>query len=215
MVASNFSWSYEQQLQDGTAVETNHRLLSHVWLHGIRNSDDLMELLDVKLPRLLQQNPTISLVAMDSIASLFRVNEDNNNIPMMKHDPKTDSQWKDRSVALFRISTRCKYLSTAYDVPFVIVNDVTTKTVPNHSSMISKVEPALGLSWSQCVNTSYFATRLKGNPIQSTRSEKQNDDSTGQAHPIKRVLRCLHSPTVQSGTTVEFQIDDRGAIPTS
>ena len=219
MVSSNFSCTREQAQNDSHAAQTTHRLLSHVWLHGVRNTDDMTELLEEKLPRLLQQDPEISVVVMDSIANLFRISEDSSSVPIRKQDPQTSRQWKDRSSAFFKIATQCKCLSTVYHVPFIFVNDVTTKNVPNQSSFgspaISKVEPALGLSWSQCVNTSYFATRMKVDRISSTTQTEtcKDDDSARQAHRIGRVLLCHHSPTIPSGTAVEFQIKDRGAIP--
>ena len=216
MVTANLICIEKQQPFVGSADENTHKLLSHIWLHGIRNTDDLMELFEEKLPKLLQQDSKISVVVLDSIASLFRLSEDSNDNHVKKIRSQTGSHWKNRSSTFFKIATHCKYLSTTHHVPFVVVNDVTTKMIPTQSSVTANVEPALGLSWSQCVNTSYFVTRLKNFEKRNTRPGSRNcDHSTRSEQPISRIIRCLHSPSIQSGVTVEFRIEDRGAIPAS
>ena len=216
MVAVNLTCIDKQQPFVGTADENTHRLLSNVWLHGIRNTDDLMELFEEKLPKLLQQDPKISVVVLDSIASLFRASEDTNGIQVNKKRSQPGGHWKSRSSTFFKIATHCKYLSTIHHVPIIFVNDVTTKIIPTQSYVKANAEPALGLSWSQCVNTTYFVTRLKNIEKRSTRHGSRNcDHSTRSEQPISRIIRCLHSPSIQSGVTVEFRIDDRGAIHAS
>lgn len=220
---------YLSSPQDHPTDDTMHQLLSHVWLHGIRNSDDLMELLEDKLPRLLRQDPNISLVVLDSLASLFRVNEElgNNNYNGHEnlksfgnhHNGKNNSPWKNRATSFFKIATHCKRISDEYQLPFVIVNDATTKIEPspwNYRVVSSSQEPALGLSWSQCVNASYFVTRSGAAPtsFQPQSPIQQTDAQQQQARTvIRRALRCLRSPKLASDTTILFQIDDRGAVP--
>jgi Rad51 len=240
MFAANASYKYSpisphDQKTDDMMM---YQLLSHVWLHGIRNSDDLMELLEDKLPRLLRLDPNISLVVLDSLASLFRVNEEIGNNNYNGHENlksfgnhhhyhndknRNDTPWKNRATAFFKIATHCKSISDKYQLPFVIVNDATTKIEPsspwNYRVVSSSQEPALGLSWSQCVNASYFVARLTERGATPATFQTQSPMSQTDAQPqqartiIRRALRCLRSPKLASDTTILFQIDDRGAVP--
>jgi hypothetical protein len=231
MFAAN-AYKYSSSPQDQPTDDMMQQLLSHVWLHGIRNSDDLMELLEDKLPRLLRLDPNISLVVLDSLASLFRVNEEIGNYNYNGHEnlksfgnhhnDKNNTPWKNRATAFFKIATHCKSISDKYQLPFVIVNDATTKIEPspwNYRAVSSSQEPALGLSWSQCVNASYFVTRLTesgATPATFTAQSPMSQTDTQQQQArtiIRRALRCLRSPKLASDTTILFRIDDRGAVP--
>jgi RecA/RadA recombinase len=167
------------------AATTIQDLLSNIWLHSVRNPDDLVECLSKKLPFLLTQHPGISVVILDNIATLFRYQD----------DPGLANPWHTRSATLFQCSAICKQLSTHYQVPFLIINQVTTKLLSNSnhtlSSQHSSLEPALGLSWSQCCNATWFLTR---------RSESSSC----------RILSCRRSPTTANDISVEFTIETEG-----
>jgi hypothetical protein len=169
-----------------TNTSTIQDLLSQIWLHSVRNPDDLMECLSKKLPSLLTQHPEISVIILDNIATLFRYQD----------DPGLANPWHTRSANLFQCSAICKQLSTRYQVPFLIINQVTTilsnsNQQPLSSQHSSLLEPALGLSWSQCCNATWFLTRC-------------SESST------RRVLSCRRSPTTGNDTSVEFTIEKEG-----
>lgn len=171
--------------------------LSLVFLNWIRNQEDLLDLLIHNLPRLLKHNPTISVVILDGIATLFRgYKYENENLA---------NPWLDRSSKFFQISSKCKELSFHYQVPFLVTNEATNRISPttttsghNNDSMKSNLEPALGLSWSQSINASFFVTR------KSSLTESENSNK-------RRILRCIKSPHVPSNTIEEFTIEPRGA----
>jgi hypothetical protein len=160
------------------------------------------------LPRLLKLNPTISIVVLDSIASLFRIQDE--NIP---------NPWQHRSTMFFQISSLCKSLSSVYQIPFLVINEATTKIANTDNAFVSssnqRLQPALGLSWSQCVNSTFFVTRGATTTIQS-QSQSQpevNQPTTRSTVPVvRRLLRCIKSPRAPANATVEFYIDYRGAV---
>ena len=179
-----------------TSTSTIQDLLSQIWLHSVRNPDDLVECLSKKLPTLLTQHPGISVVILDNIATLFRYQD----------DPGLANPWHTRSATLFQCSAICKQLSTHHQIPFLIINQVTTKmsnsnsnSTSNHPPLSSRqqqqmsLEPALGLSWSQCCNATWFLSR-------------RSESSTG------RVLSCRRSPTTATDTSVEFTIEKEGTL---
>ena len=170
--------------------------LSLVFLNFIRNQEDLLDLLVHNLPRLLKYHPTISVVILDGIATLFRgYKYENENLA---------NPWHDRSSKFFQISSKCKELSFHYQVPFLVTNEATSRiastTTSGHNidSMKSNLEPALGLSWSQSINASFFVTR------KSSLTESENSNK-------RRIIRCNKSPHVPSNTVEEFVIEPRGA----
>lgn len=137
-----------QLLQYRTGQTNQETLLRNVFVNWVRNQEDLLELLERKLPNLLTNHPTISVVVLDGMAALFR-----------GHAPeRVKSQWLDRSVKFFQIASICKKLSFAHQVPFLVTNEATTK-IYSTSIIESTLEPALGLSWAQSVNASLFVHR--------------------------------------------------------
>jgi hypothetical protein len=114
--------------------------LQHILTRIVHNQDDLLELLTGDLPTMLQQC-NFRIVVLDSIAGMFRV-------------PETSIA--QRSETLFRVASILKKLSAQYNVPVVVVNQVTASF-----SAKNAVLPALGLSWQNCVNTSHILARTE------------------------------------------------------
>jgi len=115
--------------------------LQHILTRIVHNQDDLLELLMGDLPTMLQQY-NFRIVVLDSIAGMFRV-------------PETSIA--QRSETLFRVASILKKLSAQYNVPVVVVNQVTA----SFSAKNDAVLPALGLSWENCVNTSHLLARTE------------------------------------------------------
>lgn len=161
--------------------------LSQIWLHWVPNPDRVTELLYEKLPRLLQRETDIQVVVMDSIASLFRFQEEQ-QIPYGIQQ-NNSNWWLERASIFFDVSIRCRYLSDVHKTPFLILNEVTTK-ISALGGSFSKLEPALGLSWSQCCNASYMILH-------------RSDGC--------RQLVCQRSPD-HPYQTIDFKITQSGAI---
>ena len=200
---NNYNHQHQQQ-QDDDNDGIVHDCLTRVLVRWICNSDELMDLLTTNLDRLLHQNPTISLVILDGIANLFRF--------LPEYEPQSSSQqqqssqhynnnnpWHHRAITFFQISNLCKELSTKYEVPFVIINECTTK-IPNDTITTSTdtggttfhrnyqqkqlpvLEPALGLAWSQCVNCRFFVRRLG---VMTTTYNNSNNSSDHQQQQLQ------------------------------
>jgi hypothetical protein len=124
----------------GTAIQA---LLSRIYLHWIRNSEDLMDLLEHRLYELLKRHPTISVVILDGMSNLFRIPEEHT----AQNDPNLNP-WQQRATTFFQLSSRCKILSSTCQVPFLILNGVTTRIRDgNHTDQQSNnLVPALGLA---------------------------------------------------------------------
>ncbi|KAL3942382.1 MAG: hypothetical protein SGBAC_003414 [Bacillariaceae sp.] len=158
--------------------------LSKIFVNWVRNQDDLLHMLRYGLPKLLKEHPSISLVVLDGIATLFRGKDDN-----------CTSYWVDRSAKFFQIASQSQKLSFGHQVPFLFTNEATSKLLTNNSGLLastSRLEPALGLSWAQCINSSFFVQR-------------RYQSST-------RVLKCIKSPHMASNRSAEFAIESRGIV---
>ena len=118
----------------------------------------------------------------------------------------SSSMWhQQRAITFFQISNLCKLLSTQFQIPFVIINQATTRIIVDDEESdaattlnTTKLEPALGLAWSQCVNSTFFVTK-KGEETLSTMSRR------------RRLVQCLKAPHISSDDSFwEFTIDQGG-----
>jgi hypothetical protein len=168
--------------------------LGNIFFHWVRNTEEFMDLLQYGLPKLLESHRDTRVVVLDDIASLFRQAE---------HEGVLDRRyWQERSSTFFQLSTVCKKLSEQYEIPFVILNQATTRIQDDiGTSSSSRLEPALGLSWRQCVNASFFVD----NTSTLVRSKSN-------APARKRRMVCLKSPRIPSQAVIEFYIDERGTV---
>lgn len=157
------------------STSSNHirEVLKRIHTKHVHNEEDLMELIQNVLPRIFQkqnhQQQPIGVLVLDSIAGIFRTNEENNGNML----PNTKSQsssyyYAKRSEKLFTISSQLKSLSDIYNVHILIVNQVTASieqqyipTSSHNRTMVEKgsTKPSLGLSWSYCVNDRYIISK--------------------------------------------------------
>lgn len=213
--------------------EIIHECLTRILVNWVCNSEELMELLRKSLPRLLRMHPDISIVVLDGIANLFRILPSQQQYQKIfkgdENDDRTSSKspLHDRAVKFFQISNLCKELSSRFEVPFVVLNECTSR-IPNaveHRKAV--LEPALGLAWSQCVNCRFFVRRGSQRSSNTTRVPWQHDKSRDhdsrennsyiskrQQDCSHRVLKCLKAPHVSSDNSIsKFLIDRSGVIP--
>ncbi|KAG7368892.1 rad51 DNA repair protein [Nitzschia inconspicua] len=215
--------------------------LSRILIRWICNSDELFDMLHTSLPKLLElhnlnhteiqqddannnsSSSNISVVILDGIADLFRIRDD-------AYPDKDTSKWhQHRAVALFQISNLCKELSVLFQVPFLIINGATSRLDLASGKM--SLEPALGLAWSQCVNSSFFVDRLpesytstqpaiideyRRDSLLHQHSEGSNTirpgTNNGSVKGCYRRFRCLKAPNIASVHHQDFYIDQRGII---
>jgi len=152
---------------------------------------DFNWVLSKEIPVLLESH-NVRLVVIDSIAAVYR-------------QTFAFDKLGDRSLALFQIASYLKRISDENGCPVVVTNQVSDdfKSLENMSGSryaraygrLSKgrtVVPALGFSWSSCVNTR----------IMLTRSLSFNPD-------IPRYMHLIFSPAQKSGK-VSFSISKIG-----
>ena len=169
--------------------------LSQIWLLWVCNQEILEDdVLESRLPTLLhQQASKIQLIVLDDIASLFRHGELNQSTRL------TPEYYSNRTSHMFHISSRLKQLSSQFQIPCLILNQVTASlsstATASSSSLSSTVEPALGLSWAQCCNTTWMISRIE------------------HADNKRRRLHCLSSPHMDTNTFLDFVIEAVGTIP--
>jgi RecA/RadA recombinase len=177
-----------------------HDCLTRIFVKWVCNTQDLVEMLRNSLPKLLQDHePAIECVVLDGIASLFRFQEYECN------------KWhQERAATLFEISQLCRELSAEFQVPFVVINEATTRIVSSDdgdTKQPSRLEPALGLSWQQCVNSSFFVHRCSGDDGSGNHANDSNATSRR-----RRRLKCLRAPHIKAGQSLDFFIDRSGAV---
>jgi len=233
----------DQQQPHQKRQDDVHDCLTRILVRWICNSEELTELLTTSLGRLLHHHRTISVVVLDGIANLFRI------IPEYELSSSTQSSsqyhynnpWHHRAVTFFQISKLCRELSSKFEVPFVVINECTSK-IPNDTTTTGEtlhrrmkqqtvvLEPALGLAWSQCVNCRFFVSRsgemTHSNSSSSNNQQQQQQESISTATTTptsnsnntnkvyRRLLHCLKAPHISSESAKsEFSIDSSGVIP--
>ncbi|OWZ24792.1 DNA repair protein [Phytophthora megakarya] len=158
---------------------TGSDFLDGIFVEQLYTVDDLMELVQARLPALLAEQNT-KLVVLDSVAAVFRL-----------ESTSSVKEAAERSRTMFHMANCMRILSDQYGVVFVVTNQVTGDFDPRSAASGNGMRPALGLSWSHCINQRLMITRHK--------------DS------IRR-LGIAFSPHLQS-ETCNFQVTNEG--PTS
>jgi hypothetical protein len=199
--------------------------LNRIFVRWICNSDELFDMLHKSLPKLLQfhtnhddddSNSNVSLVILDGMSNLFRIQEECNDLAFKWH--------QHRALIFFQVSNLCKELSAVFQVPFLVINGATNRL--DRGVGMAVLEPALGLAWSQCVNSSFFVERLPENVDAATgqRTMMQQDERLDQLYKTAnsgttlkfkvccRRLRCLKAPHLPPRHHQDFYIDQRGVF---
>ncbi|TYZ57865.1 hypothetical protein PybrP1_011850 [[Pythium] brassicae (nom. inval.)] len=129
--------------------------LDGIFVEQLYESDELLDLLQSRLPALLEEQNT-KLVVIDSIAALFR-----------QEATASVKEASRRSRLMFHMANCIRILSAQYGVVFVVSNQVTGNfaAAPAEALQGSAFKPALGLSWSNCVNQRLMVTRRPGSTV--------------------------------------------------
>jgi len=189
--------------------------LSRIISKSIYNEEDFHEWLYQQLPGMLSrhnapldiqpstawnnsnnnklQEERIGVIIIDSMAGLFRVSDENQS--------STSSSWYvRRSGILFQAAAQMKQLSVQYSVPFVVVNQVS-------ASEQGISIPALGFSWSYCLNSRYLISRREEYVPQT--DEEEGTFIHGQTRFVRRI-QLAFSPHFPSLQDCSFYIDNEG-----
>ncbi|CAH0475156.1 unnamed protein product [Peronospora belbahrii] len=188
-LAQVYAKRYEAVLSIGTKRKRGESMttklsssdfLDGIFIEQLYTVDELMMLLQTRLPALLAEQNT-KLVVLDSVAAVFRL--------------ESTSSVKDaaeRSRTMFHMTNCMRILSDEYGVVFVVTNQVTGDFDPRSAANGNGLCPALGLSWSHCINQRLMIFR--------------NIAST------QRQLEVMFSPHLPS-KTCNFQVTSDGVRP--
>ena len=157
-------------------------LMDNVLIQHCATVQTLMGLLQHGLQILLEQNHDVKLIIIDSIAALFRAEY-------------TASEVVTRAQDLKSIASLLHQLINKYHVTIICTNQMTADLTHN------RVKPALGLVWSNALNTRFILQR-----------EETVDNEESFQQGIKLTPRTLsvelssHLPMIE----VKYYIDDEG-----
>jgi RecA/RadA recombinase len=183
-------------------------------IKDIANSSALMKCFDVELGALLNAKPNLKLIVLDSIAGVLRDSSEFANSFV-------------KSAFIFKLGAKMKQIAAKYNVLLVVVNQIsdltdeesallrtawtrgsvhhTSKGIPTVWSTSRWVIPALGNSWSYCVNVRLFLTRISSS-LRSTVRENDDEPSAPSRRRRLFVVTCPYAPT----SSVDFIIAEDG-----
>jgi len=159
-------------------------LLSKVLIDECRTSEDVMDNLLRRLPQKCKSDD-VRLVIIDSVAGMYRT----------EYDTSVFDDVKQRTMSFFRLSTELKILADAYHLCVVVVNQVTAAVSNSngHSSCDPSLlchaplgssfshqpdpQPALGLSWTHCINTRIILRRDARGFLSSWNNSEGHDEN--------------------------------------
>jgi hypothetical protein len=175
---------------------------------AVVNQDDLFDLLRHEMPALLERETDCQVLVLDSVADLFRgMNHEVKSAGGSGGKKQDDKNLAaDRSATMFSLAAILKQFSEKYHIPIVVLNQVTARisnsnqpssaSTSSSFSSSSAVLPALGLSWANCVNTSYILTR--------------QEIATGTSTAFVRRMSLRLSSTAACSQTACLQIEPQG-----
>ena len=140
-------------------VPSTRQLLERIQLSSVLNEEDLFELLAGKLQKQMARHKGhIKILILDSIADLYR------------GGGAYGGGAVEAKAQLFHIAALLKKLSHQFQVPVLVINQVVAVVQSKQNVVGTRLssilplprdglKPALGLSWANCVNTSYLTSR--------------------------------------------------------
>lgn len=179
-------------------------IMNGISISNVDSVDKLNELIQEVIPVMLQVEGAVppSMIIIDSIAALFRTEYDMSLV-------------QERSMLLFDMATTLKWLSSTYNALVVITNQATANITPFGTG--SEWMPALGMSWSNCVNVRVLVSKTQ-TKHEIDVGDRVGDVVTGpngetirnlpRVVPIRKLFVEI-SPVVQD-VQVQFYVDNDG-----
>ncbi|OUZ99084.1 DNA recombination and repair protein Rad51 [Macleaya cordata] len=215
-IHSEFSFPFRRLQQLSLSFRSSHPLLfrSHdpcdrIFVRGVQSAEELLGLLD-RLDSLITNPPSqlpVKLIVIDSIAALFRSEFENTSVDL-----------KRRSSLFFKISGKLKLQAKKFSLAVVVTNQV-VDLIGNEgingmrvgnlgflSTSGRRVCPALGLAWSNCINSRLFLSRNE----EVVSSETGLEDSNGGLRTRRR-LQVIFAPHLPE-SSCEFVIVREGVF---
>jgi replicative DNA helicase len=164
-------------------------LRDNIYIKHVGSIDQLFHSMIKQVPPLVQQR-NVRLVIVDSIAALLRY----------EYGTGT-SQMVERSRVLFSQANQLKQIADQLQVVVVVINQVSDYiddsrlVLSDFASHKKRVVPALGLAWSNCVNSRLLLSKTRstyrGAVSSSTVPSVSDDGTTTDDANLKSRMCCL------------------------
>lgn len=170
----------------------------HIYIEHCIDLDDLWTLLDVRIHTLLTKT-RVKLVVIDSIAALFRVEFNLDELP-------------ERAKVLSKFGRLLHDLSFKNNIAVVCVNQVSDVFNENYQNREANdgsrtVNPALGLTWSYFINTRLMLSRTKWK--MANKPGENGSYISSSEGSVVRSLRVVFSPHLPPSKAY-FVVDETG-----
>ena len=162
--------------------------VKHVTVFTLPSCKEVVERLSNIQRLIIEKN--VRLLLVDSVAAVAR--QEYSSIVHRQ-------QWLNKQASLL------KFIAERFDIPVIVTNQVTTtfRSSSNNSNLL----PALGNTWSHCVNT-----RLLLNATKEIRYFNNNNSNVQNSEEvIKHVLKITKSP-LSGPIEVQYDINERGIV---
>lgn len=218
---------------------SSYDYLESIFVESCKSVEDLQSTIQ-RLPKRLTEH-RIRLIIIDSIAGLFRLEEGQpHHQPSSSSSPLSSSSFSStRADALFRISAELRRLSAVHQLIVVVCNQVTDRfslsvDAVDHPSLFPSsvlrstdhqtdrwamessgrwVIPALGLSWSSCINVRIGVKRSGGGRGGRGHGGTGQDGGAGAANggagQMRREMEVLFAPHLPQ-RQMQFEVDGEG-----
>jgi len=180
-----------------TDMNENRNVMDKIFIEEATDALILFDCLENKIPQMCAHNK-VGLIVIDSIAGPLR-------------SEYTGDNWKEKTATIHKIGTLITNLARNYNVPVVIVNQVTAYIDQPYESFGRSVVPCFGIALSNYVHTRIFVSRTD-KMIKETVSSEHYDGSKANitAKTRIRTLTIDFSPLLPSGIPIHFVVSKRG-----
>ena len=176
---SSFYWARKKTSQ-ASPNRNPSSIMQRLMLCHVAEQKELWTFISVELPLLIKR---VELLVIDSIGDLFRV-------PYSHVEQERLQEFHNRAHWLMRLAKVLNRLAFEHNFFCILVNHVSDDTYQR------KIVPALGLTWSNCINTRCY--------LEKSKCAKR----TVLGHRIVKLVSCSYAPLVE----VCFRIDSQLGI---
>ncbi|KAJ8045800.1 DNA repair protein XRCC3 [Holothuria leucospilota] len=164
-----------------------------IFVEHVAEKDQLEHCISHRIPILLEKG-LVKLIVIDSVAALFR----------SEFEAHEAFQ---RAKSLQRFGAQLHQLANKHNIPVICVNQVTAN-INTQSSSENSFKPALGLAWSNQVQTRLMLKRMPYKLPATSHSSESSDVPNTYEIPV-RALEVVFSPHLPRDTAY-FVVDANG-----